>query len=143
MCRKSHIDAATAQSGFVLLEVLIAAVIATLTLITVFHIYSTAFSGSARTERVTIALLAAESKMAALGVTEALQPGSSGGQLDGGYSWSTDIRPYEGLSGTDSATSSIKAYEVEVTVSWGRDAGQRITLSSLRLAMEDRRGQAR
>ncbi len=126
-----------------LLEVLIAAVIAALTLIAVFHVYSTAFNGSARTERVTIALLAAESKMAALGVVETLQPGLSSGPLDGGYRWRTDIRPYGGLPEADLARLPVRAYAVEVTVSWGGGAGQSITLSSLRLVAEDGRGQTR
>ena len=126
-----------------LLEVLIAAVLAALTLIAVFHVYSTAFSGSARTERVTIALLAAESKLAELGITEALQPGASSGRLDGGYRWRTDIRPYGGLPEADLARLPVRAYAVEVTVSWGGGAGQSITLSSLRLAAEDGRDQTR
>ena len=126
-----------------LLEVLIAAVIAALTLIAVFHVYSTAFNGSARTERVTIALLTAESKMAELGVSEALEPGTISGRLDGGYLWRTDIRPYDGLPEDDLARLPVRAYAVEVTVSWGRGAGQSITLSSLRLAAEDGRGETR
>lgn len=132
------------QSGFVLLEVLIAAVIATVTLIAVFHAYSTAFSGSARTERVTIAVLAAESKMAALGIAEALEPGVASGRLDGGYGWRTEIRPYDGLPEADLARLPVRAYLVEVTVSWGGGAAQSITLSSLRLAaVEDGRGETR
>ncbi len=126
-----------------LLEVLIAAVIAALTLIAVFHVYSTAFSGSARTERVTIALLTAESKMAELGVSEALRPGVSSGRLDGGYGWRTDIRPYDGLPEDALARLPVRAYAVEVTVSWGGGAGQSITLNSLRLAAEDGRGETR
>ena len=94
-------------------------------------------------ERVTIALLAAESKMAALGVSETLEPGTNGGQLDGGYRWRTDIRPYDGLPEADLARLPVRAYAVEVTVSWGRGAGQSITLSSLRLATEDGRGETR
>lgn len=147
MFHKPHTDpkvkARGGQSGFVLLEVLIAAVIAALTLIAVFHVYSTAFKGSARTERVTIALLTAESKMAELGVSEALEPGTISGRLDGGYLWRTDIRPYDGLPEDDLARLPVRAYAVEVTVSWGAAAGQSITLSSLRLAAEDGRGRTR
>lgn len=133
----------TGQSGFILLEVLIAAVLAAVTLMVVFHAYTTAFSGSGRTERVTVALLAAESKLAELGVVTPLQAGTNVGRLDGGYRWRTDVRPYGGLSANDLDALPVLAYEVEVTVSWGSDAGQAVTLSSLRLTAKDGHGRTR
>ena len=133
----------TRQSGFVLLEVLIATVLAALTLIVVFHAYTTAFGGSERTERVTVALLAAESKLAELGVATTLRPGATAGRLDGGYRWRADVRPYGGLPEAEFGGPPVVAYEVEVTVSWGGGAGQAVTLSSLRLVAKDRHGRAR
>lgn len=138
MFRNLHTDR---EAGFVLLEVLIAAVLAALTLIVVFHSYSTAFSGSERTERVTIALLAAESKLAEIGVAAPLQPGETTGRLEGGYGWRAEVRPYGALPEDEFGGPPVRAYEVEVTVSWG--GGQSVSLSSLRLIAKDGYGQTR
>ena len=143
MFRNPPTDRDHRESGFVLLEVLIAAVLATITLIVVFHSYTTAFGGSERTERVTVALLAAESKLAEMGVTETLRPGATSGRLEGGYRWRADVRPYGGNREREISEPLVLAYEVEVTVSWGNAAGEAVTLSSLRLIAKDGYGQTR
>ncbi len=140
MFRNPPTDRDHRESGFVLLEVLIAAVLATITLIVVFHSYTTAFGGSERTERVTVALLAAESKLAEMGVAEALRPGATGGRLEDGYRWRAEVRPYGGNRESEISEPPVLAYEVEVTVSWGNAAGENVTLSSLRLIANTKDG---
>ncbi len=131
------------QRGFTLLEVVVAFAIVALSLGVVFSVYGTAFDGIRRAGQVTAALLAAESKLAEMGVTTPLRTGSVGGTLDGGYRWLAAVRPYRSAPRAARDTLPVLAYEVEVTVSWGPGSGQAVTLNAVRLVRRERDGQAR
>jgi len=129
---------AHSRAGFTLLEVLIAFAILALTLIAAYQLLGTGLRGSERAERVTLALLAAESKLAEIGVGLPLGAGRSGGALDGGYRWRAEVRrrpePAAAAAAETGLGPPVVAYEVTVTVSWGTRAAESVTLDTLRLA---------
>ena len=100
-----------------------------------FEIFSTGMRASRSAEEYTRATLLAESKLAAIGITDALEEGETTGAFEDGFAWRVAIRPYrldepeaEGLPPP------IEAYEVVVTVSWGQGSGDRsVSLTTLRL----------
>jgi general secretion pathway protein I len=117
--------------GFTLIEVVVAFAIAALCL----GAASRVFSGAARhvgllQERMR-ALSGAEAVMAAAGVSEALVPGVVSGALSGGLRWRRIVEPYAREEAVDGATPVWVAYRVTVEVD--RDAGQIVSISSVRL----------
>ncbi len=124
------------RAGFTLLEVLIAFAVLSMTLIAAYQLLGTGLRGSERAERVTLALLAAESKLAEIGGSAPLRAGRSGGALEGGYRWRAEVRRHREPAATPGSALPVAAYEVSVTVSWGT-AGA-VTLDTLRLAATPR-----
>ena len=100
-----------------------------------FQIFSTGMGASRSAEEYTRATLLAESKLAAIGITGALEEGETTGEFEDGFAWRVAVRLYpldepeaEGLPPP------IEAYEVIVTVSWGEGSGVRsVSLTTLRL----------
>ncbi len=107
-----------------------------------FQIFSTGMRASQSAEGYTRATLIAESKLAAIGITAALEEGETSGGYDDGYNWRVAIRRYR-LEGReeDGLPPPIEAYEVVVTVvwgqgsdAWGQGIGARsVSLTTLRL----------
>ena len=86
-------------------------------------------------EEYTRATLHAESKLATVGITGALEEGETTGEYDDGYAWRLNIRPYrpEGQE-AEGLAPKIEAYEVTVTVAWGQGSRARsVSLTTLRL----------
>ena len=113
---------------------LIALAVLSMTLIAAYQLLGTGLRGSERAERVTFALLAAESKLAEIGGSVPLRAGRSGGALGGGYRWRAEVRRRP--EAEPESALPVAAYEVSVTVSWGT-AGA-VTLDTLRLAATPR-----
>ncbi len=99
-----------------------------------FQIFSTGMRASRTAEAYAHATLLAESKLAAVGIEAPLQEGEQAGEFDNGFAWRVDVRSYR-LDGQESdGTSSVPAYEVDVTVSWDGTGGrQSVSLTTLRL----------
>jgi len=121
------------EGGFTLLEVLVAFSILAVCLGSVYQIYVSGLRNEQIAQRQAQALLVAQSRLAAAGVTEPLANGS--GTLDDGSTWSIVVEP---LAGREPATanSSAAAYWVTSTVSWGKisaDARRSIVLTTLKL----------
>ena len=123
------------NGGFTLLEVLVAFTVLAISLGVLFEIFSTGMRASRSAEEYTRATLLAESKLATIGITGALEEGESSGEYEDGYAWRVAVRPYrldepeaEGLPPP------IEAYEVVVTVAWGQGSRERsVSLTTLRL----------
>ena len=100
-----------------------------------FEIFSTGMRASRSAEEYTRATLLAESKLAAIGITDELEEGETTGDFGDGYNWLVAVRPYR-LDGPEEEglPPPIEAYEVVVTVSWGQGSGERsVSLTTLRL----------
>ncbi len=100
-----------------------------------FEIFSTGMRASRAAEEYTRATLLAESKLAAIGITDVLEEGETTGDFGDGYNWRIAVRPYR-LDGPEEEgpPPPIEAYEVVVTVAWGEGSGERsVSLTTLRL----------
>ena len=128
------------RAGFALVEVLAALVLVLLTLGVVYQAYGTAFDTAARAERVTEALLAAESKLTEIGATRPLRAGEFGGLLAGGYRWTAVVGAYRGGIRSDTDAMPVRAFDIEVTVVWGARAHQSVTLGTVRVVPRGRDG---
>ena len=82
--------------GFGLLELLVALALVAATVAAGFQILGAAARGTGDADRYTRAVLLAESRMAELGVTEALRPGETMGEAGEGYLWRVTVRPLAG-----------------------------------------------
>jgi general secretion pathway protein I len=126
------------ELGLSLLEVLVALSVTALALTVVFRLFGTALGATERAERLTQAVLIAESKLAELGAGEPLSPGRTGGALADGFRWTADVREFDGVPREQRERLPARAYEVAVTVSWSGDDRSRFTLRTLRLQPKGR-----
>ncbi len=125
--------------GFTLLEVLIAFVILSLTLATVLGALSTGLRSLGSAEEAELAVLRAQSKLAAVGQLEPLSASRSDGAFADGASWEVAIEPFlEGpVENPDAgAEGTAKARLFDVRVSVTTASGRLVELRSLRWASD-------
>lgn len=121
------------EAGFTLLEVVVAFTVAALVVAAAFQVFGTAFDGSARAERVTLAQLTAESKLAEVGHSLPLTSGERAGEAAGGLRWTVRIVAEGDARDGDVARGPVRPYAVTVTVRWGAREADAVTLRSARL----------
>ena len=121
-----------AQTGFSLLEVLVAFSILALSLGVLLQVFASGSRSAAASERYSTALMIAESKMAEAGRIDRDQIEGSGEFADI-YRWEVTAEPFQDEV-FDDTLSRMEAYAVTVRVSW-QEGGRRpaVTLSGLRL----------
>lgn len=112
------------DSGFTLLEVMVAFVIAALASLVLYQVAFNAAAQSLTAARYQEALARAQSRLAALGPLTPLQPGRSGGDDGGGFSWEMSITP-------EQSNGQITLYAVRLTERFGARA---VTLATQRVA---------
>lgn len=118
-------------AGFTLIEVLVAFAIAAMGLAALMQVFATGLRSAATSEEYARATMLAETRLAGIGVEQAVDPGETFGAYDNGYRWRVVITPYD----EPDMDTAVAVYEVSVTVSWGKaDApGRAVTLRTLRL----------
>lgn len=129
------------QTGFSLLEVLVAFAILALSLGVLMNIFSTALRGVGLGEEYSKAALLMEARLAALGselpIEVGVQSGSAGDSEGQQFHWQLTISPY-GEADQFQALGELEVFQVDLAVDWGEDeAGgkrRRIAVSTLRLA---------
>ncbi len=136
------------QHGFTLIEVLVALVMTGLVVGVVFQLFGGAIQGHARADRLTMALLVAESRLAELGATVKLKPSTRRGRTADGYRWTIEIRAHQSqptgdatpLFGNSPAinTSPVRAFDVFVSVIGDRDGDRQVKLETMRLRARNR-----
>lgn len=125
------------QAGFTLLEVVIAFVVLALTLSVVFEIFSTWLARASDLSDRSQALAIAQSRLAVVGLEEAIKEGEVGGDsADRRYAWTVRIERYGDQSDAGATPrSTYSLYRAQARVKWrgadGRD--HEIALSSLQL----------
>lgn len=135
------------QRGFTLLEVLVAFLVLAMSLSVLMRLYSASFAALAAAGRRQTALLLAESRMdEVLASLHAGLRGRETGTLQAPFRWSSEIEPFafdapaEGRPplAAQQARPPLGVRRISVSVSWGRNATERITLTTLRLVEEPR-----
>ena len=140
--RRRHGSAS--ETGFSLLEVLVAFVILALVGTALFRLFAGALGNAAVADEYSRATLYAESRLAALGVESPLREGTDqGNSEDGRYAWSAKIEPYAMPETTPELARNqpvpVRLWHLVVTVSWpGTPGSERsIVLATTRLAMKE------
>ncbi len=127
------------QTGFSLLEILIAFSILSLSLGILLNIFSGGVKTAITAEDYTVAVQIAESLIAKTGTEIPIKDHQSTGDQNEKYHWSLDIRPYT-ITGEniDPKNASAELYKVNATVEWGDgdDASdnRQLQIATLKLA---------
>lgn len=90
--------------GFTLLEVLVACTLLAVSIAALLGLFSRGVNGAELADRYARAAMLAESKLASVGVEEALSEGETSGQFDDDYAWRLSVRAY--ATATEPATPS-------------------------------------
>ena len=133
--RESVIGRGSSQSGFTLLEVIVALALLALALTLLLGTLSGATRKLRDAEDAGRAALHAQSLLAQEGVGTALLPGRREGQWEGGrYRWRLQVAPY--LDPLRPAPADMpgapRLLQLQLDVRWGDAAGQSLQLRSLR-----------
>jgi|CXWL01.1.fsa_nt_gi general secretion pathway protein I len=126
-----------AQSGFTLLEVVVAFVVLSLVLSVVFEVFTTWLARTADLSDYSQGLAIAQSRLAAVGVEEAIKEGETRGESpDRRYQWALRIERYgEPRDPGAPIQSTYSLYRAQVAVKWrgGDNRDRDIVLSGLQL----------
>lgn len=126
------------QSGFTLIEVIVAFALLALALTLLLASLSGAARQVHRADQRGRAALYAQSLMAGLGIESPLVPTHRSGELDDGrYGWTLDVRPYRDPHLAERAVGTPVVLETTLVVSWGDGAGEHLRVHSLRLAQPE------
>jgi general secretion pathway protein I len=134
--RKFH----TRQSGYTLIEVVVAMAVAGIALAGLLHAVAGNAARSALSREYVLATTFGESMLARVGREIALDSGTKRGRIGQKFSWQRTIQPYHADGGTvpDDADAPVSPYEVVVLVTWhsgGR--AHEFSIRSLRLKLRD------
>lgn len=128
------------QSGFTILEVLVAFLVAALLLAVILSGFSTGLSSLARADRMSQAALVAQSRIAELGVIEPLQEGTMSGRDEqhSDYRWHISVQPFIWDYADIVRQQGSTLYKIEVEVFW--PAGEKehsFLLTALKLVKQE------
>ena len=128
------------DSGFTLLEVVVALAIAALAIVGLFQAASGGLLAVNTAGRVEEAVQRAQSHLAAVGRSAALIQGEFTDDDGGGYRWRLRARPVASrqvgaADGNPTATATATLFDVEVAISWpGRSGERSVVLKTMRLS---------
>ena len=126
------------DSGFTLLEVVVALAIAALAIVGLFQAASGGLLAVSTAGRVEEAVQRAQSHLAAVGRSAALIQGEFTDDDGGGYHWRLRSRPVatrQVAAADGNATASATLFDVEVAISWpGRSGERSVVLKTMRLS---------
>jgi general secretion pathway protein I len=122
------------DSGFTLIEILVAFTIAVVLVGALYQVFSTGLRSASMAADYSNAILLAESALDAVGAQGMLTPGQLSERVDGKYTRSMVVRPRPDLLPPDAVNAALIPYEVEVRVAWqsGRQV-RSIAFATLRL----------
>jgi len=128
------------NSGYTLIEVLVAFVILAMALPVLLRIFSGGVRNVAASSDYAKAVLIAESRLATAGIDDTLAPGETDGVENGRFRWTRVVTSYEPAFDFRSAVRGLRAYHVTVSVSWPNgDKERRVELNTVRLVHEGQR----
>lgn len=108
------------QSGFTILEVLVAFLVAALLLAVILSGFSTGLSSLARADRMSQAALITQSRIAELGISEPIQEGEVSGRDEqhSDYRWRVSVHPFVWDYVDAGREQGRVLYKVDVEVFW-------------------------
>ena len=124
------------EKGFTLIEVLVAFVMLALVLGTALEIFSSGLARASELESHSRALVLAQSRLAAVGVEEAIKEGDTQGESeDRRFRWTVNVRRIDDTDPAAPTPSIYAMFRIDVHVAWsGGDARQRsIALATVTL----------
>ncbi len=124
----------TRQSGFSLLEVLVAFAILSMSLGVLYQAFSNGLRNVAASGDYSRAMIIAEARLAEVMAKVPLDEGSDQGEVEDRYHWKTMVQRYE-YEQDEKIISRLTPYQVQVVVNWqdGKHTRQ-YELSTLRLS---------
>ena len=127
---KNVIKRFNSQAGFTLVEVIVAFIIVSVSLVMVMQLFSRGLISSRTTCDYTRAVVHAKDKMEELSI----DPVQGGGEFEDGFEWRTEIETHKELE-----ESTINLMKLKVIISWPNAAqGQRsIELVSLKVVSDE------
>lgn len=130
MFKKNICSRVNSQNGFTLIEVLVAFIIVSISLVMVMQLFSSGLKSSRTTCDYTIAVVHAKDKMEEF----LIDPVSGSGEFEDGFSWRSEIEAYK-----EPDESPVNLMKLKVIVTWPQ-AGQKqkvVELVSLRAVSEE------
>jgi general secretion pathway protein I len=125
------------QSGYTLIEVLVAFMILAMALTVLMRIFSGGLRNVSVSSDYATATLIAESRLAATGIDVPLTPGRTSGTEGERFEWTVTVQDYEPWPGYRAATRGVDAFRVNVRVEWPHgDNTRSVGLSTIRLRTE-------
>lgn len=127
--------------GFSLLEILVAFTLLAMAMGVLMQIFSRGVNGATLADRYAKATMFAESKLASVGVEDALKESVAAGKFDDDFSWALAVRPYQDPFPREPSVVDFEKlmptqlYEIELKVSFTADDRRErvVNLSTLRL----------
>lgn len=120
----SNVAPKNRQSGFTLIEVVVAFSLLAVGLAAVMQIAIGALRQAHNASQFTEASLYAQSLLDTAGVGERLEEGGDNGRFGDRYTWQLEVTPYEAASDSDipldPAMAPVDLYRLDLTVSWER-----------------------
>jgi prepilin-type N-terminal cleavage/methylation domain-containing protein len=132
--RRHHL--ARSDSGFTLIEVVVAIAILALLAGSIFRANSDSIRNMRRADALADAHILAQSLVAKVGNEIALQEGETSGKAGNGLQWRLQIQRYGGAADREQWPVAAYVVAVEVTLHNGADA-QHVTLTTLRLGAKE------
>jgi prepilin-type N-terminal cleavage/methylation domain-containing protein len=108
----------TDESGFTLIEVLVATTIAALLLLPLLRGFSTGLATTTRSGSVTEATVIAQSTLESVGAQAALDETKAIDRQEGRYQVKAEVHQFSSADFTDDASLPLAPYEITVTVDW-------------------------
>jgi len=119
------------QSGFTLIEVLVALVVLSLVLGATYQLFSTGLHSVSQTDQQIRATMVAESVMAAVGTRVTADADQLSDVTEDGFRWVVNVVPFEDPNAPPPERVKLRLYRVSVVVRWGM--ARSYTLSTLAL----------
>jgi len=125
------------QRGFTLLEVVVAFVVLSLILTSVFQVFSAGLGRAGDLDDYSRALVVAQSKLAAAGIEEQVKEGETSGETpDRRYRWGLAVQKAPQAKEDGTATQgAFDLYRVEVRVAWNSADGRERSLAMATLML--------
>jgi len=124
------------RGGFTLLEVLIAMMILTISLVAIFQLFSGGLQSAKLSDEYTQAIFHARAKMEETLLADRLMVGETEGVIDEEYGWRLSIDPYESGEESDVLSKAVETlFLVTVDIVWrDRERERTFTIRTLHMA---------